>query len=65
MRGTLRMAFKQMSDADRRAVVAAALDQVRTQEPQRVGLYLMGAFYMWDGTVIDSPDSLADVRRER
>jgi hypothetical protein len=44
--------FRNMSDADRRRIVEAALDQIRVREPRWTGLYVGGAFYTWDGTVI-------------
>ncbi len=55
--------FKEMSDADRRRIVEAALEQIRTREPQRIGLYLGGTFYTWDGTIIEAPNALTDSRQ--
>jgi hypothetical protein len=45
-------ALRKMSDADRRWIVEAALDQIRVREPKWTGVYLGGLFYRWDGAVI-------------
>lgn len=57
--------LKQMNDPDRRAIVEAALDQIREQEPQRTGLYLGGTFYGWDGTVVETSNALTSRRHDR